>query len=409
MPRHLKSAKRYDEVMSYYEVLGIPATADDQEIVAAFRQRAQESLMDTEAYDLVQTAFETLKSPEKRKEYDATLLQTAEAVVSDKTIVRPGTAPLRRVTASQDGGIDDDSTRAFQPVKCAICGHQNAAGETYCSECGFLLSSAAGVSDDVVEAEEAAGPRLESPAGHIYPVKAGLNRVGRENADILVLDKTVSRYHALLVFDEERHLFSVEDAGSSNGTRVNGIPVPPRASHQLKDHDEISFGTTSFTVFTGLPASPAERHSGSSDEEPHVEVTMPPTSATPAARLTLQRGRGPQEVLLTPGTISIGRLPDNQISLFGDRYASGHHAQIVVEENIFRLIDVGSTNGSFLNGLRLTTNESIGLTDGDEIMIGSTVFQFQKTAPASEAVETTEADATLQAPIENLLPEAETI
>jgi pSer/pThr/pTyr-binding forkhead associated (FHA) protein len=374
--------------MSYYEVLGISPDADDQAILEAYRHKAQESLMDTEAYDLVQEAYETLSSPDKRAEYDTGLANLqAEATVASIP-GRPGTAPLRRVVTPSDS-LPPDATRALQPVVCANCSHTNPATETYCAECGFLLSSVPGTADLMSSAgAPPTGPRLENSAGHVYPLKPGLNRVGRENADILILDKTVSRYHALVVYDEERHLFSVEDAGSSNGTRVNDAPLPARASHQLNDGDEISFGTTKFKLDTGDPITPGDKtRVMSSDSSQRIEITMPPDEGPATGRLTLQRGKGPQEVMLSPGTVSIGRLPDNQICLNGDRYASGHHAQIVIEESIFRLIDVGSTNGSFLNGLRLTTNESIAMSDGDEIMIGSTVFQFNKLDKGGKAQE----------------------
>jgi curved DNA-binding protein CbpA len=90
----LLSAERYDDVMSYYEVLGISPDADDQAILEAYRHKAQESLMDTEAYDLVQEAYETLSSPDKRAEYDTGLANLqAEATVASIP-GRPGTAPL---------------------------------------------------------------------------------------------------------------------------------------------------------------------------------------------------------------------------------------------------------------------------------------------------------------------------
>jgi pSer/pThr/pTyr-binding forkhead associated (FHA) protein len=379
--------------------------------------------MDTEAYDRVQTAYETLTSPEKRAEYDAELKKTepepnviaepAPAPTSTpdaSTGNRVGTVPLRRnVSPINADVLGADTTRAFKPTVCPICSHQNSVGDVYCTECGFLLSTTPGaLATATAGVDYAVTPRLENAAGHIYQIKPGLNRVGRENADILILDKVVSRYHALLVFDEERHLFSVEDAGSSNGTKINETVLSPRSSHALNNGDEISFGTAKFLLVTGEPAIKAEKGQPDDERTTEIEISLPPTAMIPMAKLTLQRGRGPQEVLLIPGTISIGRLPDNQISLPGDRYASGHHAQIVVEERTFRLIDVGSTNGSFLNGLRLTTNESIAMSDGDEIMIGSTVFQFQKVGksqpPSQRAAQAAEEEPseTPAPPVESL-------
>jgi pSer/pThr/pTyr-binding forkhead associated (FHA) protein len=350
--------------------------------------------MDTEAYDEVQSAYETLISPEKRSVYDAGLEATFSELAATPASKKGGTVPLRRSNAGQQSsdGSAPDSTKAFMSVICPICTQQNSVGDKYCIECGFLLSS---TPSEVIVQPMIAGsnaPRLESAAGTKQIVKPGLNRVGREHADILVSDKTVSRYHALVVFDEERNLLSVEDAGSSNGTRVNEFVLPPRSSHPLNDGDEITFGTAKFKVFAGVPAPVVEKSAEENQNHKEITVTLPPLETTPTARLTLQRGRGPQEVLLTPGTITIGRLPDNHVSLPGDRYASGHHAQVVVEETVFRLIDVGSTNGSFLNGLRLTTNESIAMSDGDELMIGSTVFQFQVIKKKSAAEHDSEAD-----------------
>jgi pSer/pThr/pTyr-binding forkhead associated (FHA) protein len=109
------------------------------------------------------------------------------------------------------------------------------------------------------------------------------------------------------------------------------------------------------------------------------------------AQLYLVRGAGPEEIPIAPGVNSIGRMPDNTICIRNDRYISGHHATIEAEVQYFRLIDLGSTNGTFLNGLRLTTNEAIMISEGDEITLGGTVYVFRQSLeaqaePASETI-----------------------
>jgi pSer/pThr/pTyr-binding forkhead associated (FHA) protein len=55
---------------------------------------------------------------------------------------------------------------------------------------------------------------------------------------------------------------------------------------------------------------------------------------------------------------------------------SRRHAIIRRGENTLTLIDLGSTNGTHLNGQRLTPNQPRVLRDGDEIRMGRLVFHI---------------------------------
>lgn len=66
----------------------------------------------------------------------------------------------------------------------------------------------------------------------------------------------------------------------------------------------------------------------------------------------------------------IGRSPNAQVRLSDDG-VSRDHAVVVLAGDKVILEDLGSTNGTFCNGVRVTTRE---LTDGDKIMIGSTTI-----------------------------------
>src|ERR1043165_5851398 len=66
----------------------------------------------------------------------------------------------------------------------------------------------------------------------------------------------------------------------------------------------------------------------------------------------------------------IGRGQKAQIRLFDDGI-SREHAQIVIEGNQIVLQDLGSTNGTFCNGLKVDRRE---LVDGDKILVGSTTI-----------------------------------
>lgn len=87
-------------------------------------------------------------------------------------------------------------------------------------------------------------------------------------------------------------------------------------------------------------------------------------------------------VLDQPATV-IGRSPLATVPLVSDAVASREHARIVLDleadesdRKRYFLIDLGSTNGTFLNGRRLAPQERCLLSDGDRFTIGSHTFVF---------------------------------
>jgi len=95
----------------------------------------------------------------------------------------------------------------------------------------------------------------------------------------------------------------------------------------------------------------------------------------------------PSTYPLGPGRVTIGRTSSNDIVL-SDQYSSGVHAVIAPAEKGYVLIDQGSKNGTFVNGRRV--NGEIDLARGDEILVGSTRFYFDRDVqPAVETVEGT--------------------
>jgi diguanylate cyclase (GGDEF)-like protein len=79
--------------------------------------------------------------------------------------------------------------------------------------------------------------------------------------------------------------------------------------------------------------------------------------------------------LLNERRLIVGRDPDRAQLVLADPSVSGKHALVVVdpETDRYGIIDLGSRNGTYVNGSRL---QSGGLRDGDKIFIGSTVLKF---------------------------------
>ena len=89
--------------------------------------------------------------------------------------------------------------------------------------------------------------------------------------------------------------------------------------------------------------------------------------------------------VLGPAVLTIGRTADNQL-VVNDPKASSHHAEVRPSEQsydksgtYYSIIDLGSTNGTFVNNQRLDRNVPRPLANGDRIRIGDTVFNYTAT------------------------------
>ncbi|MBD0317462.1 MAG: FHA domain-containing protein [Thermoleophilia bacterium] len=78
---------------------------------------------------------------------------------------------------------------------------------------------------------------------------------------------------------------------------------------------------------------------------------------------------------VAPVPLTIGRAADNGAALDGDEYASAHHARVESTRDGVWLVDLGSTNGTFVNGERM--NGRRRLRDGDAVRIGETELRFE--------------------------------
>ncbi len=109
-------------------------------------------------------------------------------------------------------------------------------------------------------------------------------------------------------------------------------------------------------------------------------------------RITISgEGTPPTERELKPGTVTIGRKTDNDFCL-SDATVSGHHAKIVSYFKSSYIEDLGSTNGTFVNGRRVRMHT---LHAGDVIVIGKFELRVDAAAPAAAPPRAPAADATM--------------
>jgi hypothetical protein len=103
-----------------------------------------------------------------------------------------------------------------------------------------------------------------------------------------------------------------------------------------------------------------------------VEPAAAPSSS-PEPVVVIREDGAERVVPLTTEVATIGRLNECEVVL-RDKGASRRHAQLRTRDGVTTLTDLGSTNGTRVNG---DTVQSRRLSDGDKITIGTTVLEYR--------------------------------
>jgi pSer/pThr/pTyr-binding forkhead associated (FHA) protein len=106
---------------------------------------------------------------------------------------------------------------------------------------------------------------------------------------------------------------------------------------------------------------------GLGTETPQIEAGRLVVVKSPA----LDEG---DELVLDSSALLLGRGSRNDVDLGRDEYASSEHARIEPRRDGVWLEDVGSTNGTYLNGIRLTHPKR--LAAGDVVRVGETELRY---------------------------------
>jgi ABC-type multidrug transport system ATPase subunit/pSer/pThr/pTyr-binding forkhead associated (FHA) protein len=174
--------------------------------------------------------------------------------------------------------------------------------------------------------------------------------IGRAaDVDLVLAHPEVSRRHCRIL--QERATWYLEDLGGQRGTSLNGTRITGRTPLKPGDHIQVGPVVLAFGV----------------SAEPNLTVSDP---NTPAGAV-LNKGK-PIDVIPLTGTIVFGRSDDVDIYL-SDPVVSRRHATIEMEGGGYRLKDLHSKAGSFVNGRRFDEHD---LVIGDQIQIGPFYFIY---------------------------------
>jgi pSer/pThr/pTyr-binding forkhead associated (FHA) protein len=232
--------------------------------------------------------------------------------------------------------------------------------------------------------------------------------IGRADGNDLVLaEGGVSRKHARF-FTQGADVL-VEDTGSANGTWVDGEKI--EGPTKLGARAQVVVGDYEISLkASAARAAPKQRSSGAKQKQlpadnerptsvgqsvkgsratkvvpvikdPQAGAALakrprPPTGAPAATGPVLRGLTGPwlNKTFPLKGTMVVGRVPGVDIQIEDDS-VSRRHAEVVVQGRDVVLRDLGSANGTNVNGAPLT--EELALASGDIIQFGVVEMTFE--------------------------------
>jgi hypothetical protein len=98
------------------------------------------------------------------------------------------------------------------------------------------------------------------------------------------------------------------------------------------------------------------------------------------ARITMPTGTREVPLIFKPGgkRLNVGRAADNELSLNDASVSKIHGALLMTAEGTLLVADTGSTNGTYVNGRRISYGESRLIEDGDVVGFGDVEVRLRK-------------------------------
>jgi len=241
------------------------------------------------------------------------------------------------------------------------------------------------------------GGRLVSLTdGREYVISGASLVFGREAAcDVVVAGKDVSRRHAEIVQTPQGYV--IVDS-STNGTFVNEERVQDR--RLLTRADVVRIGDDNFRFYADVvpagsvaspPPPPPPPPAASPPLEPAPAVAQAagvagqrPSQAGPMASFLVRSGalKGQRVQVRTP-VVNIGRADYNDLPL-ADPSVSTSHAKLQRREGVWVLVDLDSTNGTFVDGERV--RDETPIAPGAHLKFGDVELLFEPTDDAMGVV-----------------------
>jgi len=211
----------------------------------------------------------------------------------------------------------------------------------------------------------------------MIPLTKDVTTIGRKIADIILDDPKVSSTHCEIRRDAQK--FILIDLKSTNGTVLNRVNVQKQA---LVDQDVIEVGSSTLCFFEDL----REYHGGAEETTAGMRLKEESTSHKVPEGLTTTRTMTQPiitlEIIKGPNTgkkykfkkshITIGRNDADLVLVDLDISRAHCILEVLGPQSIF-LKDMGSTNGTFLDGKKIQSEK---ISDRAEFTVGNTTLKL---------------------------------
>jgi pSer/pThr/pTyr-binding forkhead associated (FHA) protein len=263
-------------------------------------------------------------------------------------------------------------------INCAACDTPNPAGTNFCHNCGTRLDAPSdgentapspvlmpGPSTGIAVAGSGrvrlVGVRRDGTDGSTYEVPGEQFDIGRSEGDLLFDDPHMAARHARLTVRDGQHYITPLE------TR-NGVYVRVRQPVELLDGDQFLIGKQ--VMRFEIPFE-VEKTLRPAVEQGVVFFGTPVKPPWGRLRQLTAAGTSRDIYHLTRAEVTLGR-EQGDIVFGDDEFLSRRHAQVCFRGNRVTLVDLGSSNGTFVR-LR---NQHL-LSTGDLIRIGDELLRFE--------------------------------
>jgi len=160
-------------------------------------------------------------------------------------------------------------------------------------------------------------------------------------------------------------------SGALRFARAHAYALRDRPRVRLAPDPRVAAG--SVEVDASVSATPSI-DAGPADGGTRV-FQVPIVRSPPAVLQVVEPGRAPRRVTVSGEPVHVGRAPECDLVL-RDSKVSRRHARLTARDGVLVLADLGSMNGTFVNGHRVS---EVALGAGDRVVVGETTLILEST------------------------------
>jgi len=256
-------------------------------------------------------------------------------------------------------------------VTCQQCGGQNLPGMAYCEHCGAPLAQE-------TPQGQGSAPTSSPAAMSPTPSPAAMSPAAMSPTQP---PAAMSSGPAAAAMSSGAAAQAAPSIITQPDPAMIDLPQPVMPVDQMPTGPDVTPapGAAQGIGANGTAANPV--HSTADLDEGRVAPPSPASASAVPTTLTVTFPNG-QTYMMRDDTVNVGRSdiaqnwrPELDVIPYGgsapDLGVSRHHARIVRQDGGFAVLDLGSTNGTYVNGHAVPYNQPVALNSGDTLSFGA--------------------------------------